>query len=132
MSFSIQTARSAVANGGYFYLASPYSRYEGGLDCAAAVASRYAGRLIQLGLPIFCPVSHSHGISEESGIPHCDHETWMPLDRCFIEHAAGLIVLKMHGWDVSVGVQQEIEWFTAAGKPILFADLADIDRETSQ
>ena len=122
-------ATQLVAGGDYLYLATPYSQYEGGLDCAAAVACRYAGRLIQLGLPIFCPIAHSHGIAEEAGLPYCDHNIWLPLDRVFIKHAAGLIVLQMAGWEVSRGVRQEIKWFEEAGKPILYLSPGDIDAE---
>ena len=104
----------------FWYLASPYSGYEHGLDAAYKEVAKVAARLTIAKIPIFCPIIHSHSITENSDIDPLDFALWMEVDSHFTTLACGLIVLMMPGWLESKGVQAEIKEFEEAGKPIVY------------
>ena len=117
--FEIEPARGTVKDGGYWYLASPYSNYEQGLDKANEHVCQVAASLIAEGLPIYCPIAHTHSIAMHGNLDPCMHDQWLSLDKCFEKHAAGIIVVQMPGWEKSFGVSQEIRWFRESGRPVL-------------
>lgn len=104
------------------YLATPYSRYEGGLEAAWIDACRVSGALMRNGFKVFSPIAHSHGIAVHGGLDPLDHEIWLPADESFMEHCEGLIVARLEGWETSKGVAFEIMKFKEAGKPIEYVD----------
>ena len=106
----------------YFYLASVYSRYPAGIDAAFIVACKVAARFIKAGVPVFSPISHSHHIAIHGDIDPLSHDIWLPADRPMMDAACGIIVVRMEGWEESVGIAHEIEVFKQAGKPVLFVD----------
>lgn len=107
---------------GYWYLATPYSKYKHGIEEAWKAAASNTAHLIKLGIPVFSPIAHTHPIAIHGGIDPYDHEIWMPADQPMMDQAHGLIVCKMEGWDKSFGVQVEIEDFKAKGKPVHFME----------
>lgn len=108
----------------FIYLATPYSKYAGGLEAANAMASRIAADFIREKFPVFCPIAHSHSISIHGELTAKDHGIWMPLDFAFCEAAFALVVVLEAGWKESYGVQKEIEYFGELGKPIYYYDPA--------
>jgi len=106
----------------YWYLATPYSKYSLGTEEAFKEAARVAGKLIQAGVKLFCPITHSHPIATYSGLKLDDYDIWLPADRPFMDLAQGILVVKMPGWDQSYGVGHEIEVFRAAGKPVRYLE----------
>lgn len=104
----------------FWYLASPYSRYPGGMERAHFLACLGAGHLIDSGVPVFSPIAHSHPIAKFSGLDKTDHAVWLPSDEPIMKAAHGIIVLKLDGWADSYGVQQEMKWFASVGKPIVY------------
>jgi len=107
---------------GYWYLASPYSKYPKGLEAAFIEVSKAAAQLIKQGVRIYCPISHSHPIAIYGKIDPLDHSLWLAADKPFMDGARGLIVLKMDTWENSFGIGVEIEAFKAAGKPIQYME----------
>ncbi len=105
--------------GVFFYLASPYSKFPGGIEEAFNAACYNAALLVAEGVPIFSPIAHTHPIAVAGNLDPLDHKIWLPADRPFIQLAHGLIVLEMEGWRESVGVAHEIEAFRTALKPIV-------------
>ena len=105
---------------GFWYLASPYSKFPLGLDRAWYNVNTAAGMLLKEGIPVYSPITHGHPLSVQCGLSALDWNFWRELDRNFVNAAIGLIVLKLKGWDESVGVKWEIEEFTKAGKPIVY------------
>lgn len=103
---------------GYWYLASPYTKYPHGLDAACEVACQAAGLLIRGGVNVFAPIPMSHAIAMASGIDPLDHKIWLPLDLPFMQTAIGLIMLRAESWESSYGMKVELETFRAAGKPV--------------
>lgn len=104
----------------FIYLATPYSKYAGGIEEANKMASRYAAEFLKLKFPVFCPIAHSHSISVHGGMSAKDHGVWMPLDFAFCEAAFALVVALEPGWKESYGVQKEIVFFKELNKPAYY------------
>lgn len=104
---------------GYWYLATPYSNYRGGLEIAFKHACDVAGELLKHGLHIYCPIAHTHPIAVNGGIDPYSHELFIPLDKHFMNHAHGLMVVQMPGWEESKGIEIEVDVFVEQKKPIV-------------
>lgn len=107
---------------GFFYLATPYSRYKDGLAAAWVEACRAAAQVLKSGRAVYCPIAHTHPIADFGNIDKLDHSIWLPADEPMMRAATGLIVVKMPGWEESYGISKEIELFTSLGKPIEYMD----------
>lgn len=101
-----------------YYLAQPYTaedeelvrkRYEQGRDAAATLFLR--------GWVVFAPIAHGHDMAEHNSLPKA-WEWWERIDRAFIRHCDGLIVLMLEGWRNSRGVTEEIKYATELQLPI--------------
>lgn len=104
----------------YWYLATPYSKYPFGHDAAFEMAACAAAKLMENGVAVFCPITHSHPASKFIGsVANTDHDFWLNIDRPMMRAAGGLIVYKAQSWEVSDGMAKEIEEFRAAGKPVV-------------
>lgn len=106
----------------YFYLATPYSKWKGGIEDAFELACRETARLVKAGVPVYSPIAMTHPVAKHGGMDPLDHSIWLPADRPMMDAAAGLIVLRAEGWEQSFGIAEEIKVFHAAGKPVMFID----------
>lgn len=104
------------------YLATPYSKYEPGIECAFKDAAALAARLMVLGVKVYSPIAHTHPLAVYGGIDPLDHSIWLPFDEAIMAASAALVVAQMQGWRESKGVAHEIEFFTRAEKPIFYLD----------
>jgi hypothetical protein len=104
----------------FWYLATPYSKYPGGIVRAFSDACREAALLIRAGIPVYCPIAHTHPIAIHGDIDPFDHKIWLAADHTFMESAKGLIVCRLVGWDKSYGIGVEIEHFQKSGKRIVY------------
>lgn len=107
---------------GYWYLATPYSKYPRGLEEAFQEACRQSAVLIKAGIRAYSPIAHTHPIAVAGGMDPLDHGIWLPADRPFMDGAQGLIVCKMDGWSASYGIGEEVKVFVAAGKPVIYME----------
>lgn len=105
---------------GFAYLASPYSRYEDGMEAAFRDVCRAAGWLVKNGVNVFCPIAMTHPIAVNAGMDLADHDIWMPADLPFMRAASCLIVCMLPGWKESYGVQYEITEFVEQGKEVWY------------
>lgn len=104
---------------GYWYLATPYSKWLNGLEDANIVAQKLAARLIEAEVPIFSPIAHTHGISTYvTEIDKRDFDFWLGVDKPLVDMACGLLIADLKGWQESRGVNLEINWFAEAKKPV--------------
>ncbi len=103
------------------YLASPYSKYPGGVDAAYEEACWIAGRLWKAGVPVFCPIIQTHSLSKMVDLP-ATFEFWASYDHTMIAASDGMIIAKMPGWQDSVGIQAEIAICAKLGKPVTYLD----------
>lgn len=113
------------------YLATPYSKYDLGLEAAFVHAAELAAKLLQRGVCVYSPIAHTHPLSVYGKIDPLDHSIWLPFDARQMDAADCLIVARMQGWRESFGVQHEIETFKTEGKPIVHLDpvtLAIVDK----
>jgi hypothetical protein len=101
---------------GFYYLATPYTKYTSGLDDAAWDASKVASRVMKRGVAVFCPVSHCHQIALAGRISLVDAEFWMRMQKPIMEIATGILVAGLDGWRDSAGIEKELEWFRRAGR----------------
>ena len=104
---------------GFWYLATPYSKYEAGIEQAFIDACHAAAWLIRHGVPVMSPIAHTHPIAIHGKIDPLDVELWIEADRPMMAAAKGLIVCELDGWDTSWGVSEEIDEFNGQGKPVI-------------
>ena len=78
-----------------------------------------AARLMNTGLLIFSPISHTHPIAQADDLPK-DWAFWQRYDITFIEWCDEMYVLQLPGWKESVGVQAEIKIARRLNKPIVY------------
>ena len=107
---------------GYWYLATPYSKWSHGLEDANIVAQRLAAMLLAIGVKVYSPIAHTHGIALASSMDPLSHDIWMPADQPLFNAAYGLLVADLPGWKTSKGVDMEIEWARQMHKPIWVID----------
>lgn len=107
------------------YLATPYTKYAGGIDAAFQAAAKLAARLLKNNVRIYSPIAHTHPLAIHGGMDPLDHAIWLPFDEAMMEASDALVVAHMDGWHHSYGIQHEIKVFANAGKPIF-----DLDPDT--
>lgn len=103
---------------GFWYLASPYSKWRGGFEDAweQAVAAQIA--FDRASIQTYAPIVASHPRAARGNLPG-DWAFWASLDHPFIEAAYGMIVLKMDGWQESFGMTAERSMFVASKKRVI-------------
>jgi hypothetical protein len=114
----IKRLRSLKPAGSYFYMATPYSKYEQGIHVAFLHACQAAAWLVRHGVPAYSPIAHTHPIALHGEMDPLDHDIWLPADRPMMDAAGGLLIVRMPGWSRSYGIQVEADVFAAAGKPV--------------
>lgn len=102
---------------GYWYLASPYTKWPHGLDDAALTIARLAGELIVLGVPVYSPIAYTHEIARVGQLPMISYDLWMSFAKTMLLQSQGIIIADMIGWGDSVGVTQELKWAAECKKP---------------
>lgn len=107
------------------YLATPYTKYPGGIVSAFIASCELSANLIKTGLKIYSPIAHCHAIAVHSDLDPLDHAMWMAQDEAMLSAADVLIVAHLPSWESSKGIQMEIDYFERARKPIF-----DLDPET--
>lgn len=114
---------------GYWYLGSPYSKYPKGIQAAYEDVCVQQALLIKGGIPVFCPIAHTHGPAIHGGIDPLAHDIWIPADLPFMYYAKGLIVCMMDGWKDSYGLTLEIEHFIVNHKPVIYMKPGEVPLE---
>lgn len=117
---------------GFYYLATPYSKYPHGIEAAFRLAAENTAHLIRAGVPIYSPIAHTHPIAIHGGIDPLDHSIWLPADEPLMRAAKGLIVLMAETWEESYGISVEIAEFKAERKPILYMEPGIVPAELVQ
>lgn len=107
---------------GVAYLATPYSKYPGGIHKAFAHAAALAARLFAAGVKVYSPIAHTHALADHSALDPLDHSIWLPFDEAMMAAASSIVVAHMDGWQDSNGIAFEIGVFERAGKPIFDCD----------
>ncbi len=91
------------------YLATPYSHdSEKTREERFKNVNKKASELMNLGHIVYSPISHSHPIAVQCGLP-LGWEYWEKYDTTFIEWCDELMVYCQSGWEKSNGVKAEIK-----------------------
>lgn len=105
------------------YLASPYTD-----SSAITMQMRYSDALyatakfLAEGHHIYSPIVHFHAIACLHNLPR-DADFWWDINSTMIRKADALWVLKLTGWQNSIGVMKEIVFATDLGLPIRYVEL---------
>jgi hypothetical protein len=110
------------------YLAAPYSHPEPLVrEFRFNAVSLAAAKLIDRGIVVYSPVSHSHPISLTGQIDG-SWATWGKQCLALLDVCSHLLVLTLPGWDKSLGLHTEIDFCTVKGIPVLFTHFDGLDR----
>lgn len=71
-------------------------------------ANEAAGALIEKGLLVFSPISHSHPIAQVADLPK-EFTFWQAWNKEMLSRCTELSVLMLDGWEESRGVTWEID-----------------------
>jgi len=105
------------------YLATPYSHPNRAVRVQRfKIANQVAAELMKKGLHIFSPISHTHPIAEEGGLP-LDWQFWESYDRAILAACRELWVLRQEGWETSKGVRAEIAIAEELSIPVEYTDV---------
>lgn len=107
---------------GFWYIATPYSKYPAGIHVAFEDACRASAFLIERGVRVYCPIAHTHPIAMHGNIDPLDHKIWIPVDSPLMHSACGLLVVQMPTWELSYGIGVEVEAFKEQSKPVRYAE----------
>ena len=100
---------------GLTYLATPYSHPDPAVKHARfVVANKCSAALMRAGHQIYSPISQTHPIALEGGIPG-DWHYWEEYDKRIISICQEIMVLTIDGWRESIGVKAEIEFANELG-----------------
>ena len=112
------------------YLATPYSHPDWEVKKQRyKEACVMAAKLMENGNLVFCPIAHSHPI-ETYGMPELKSgDWWLRQDFAILEHCDELVIYMMPGWDVSYGVNKEIEFARNKGIPIVYIKDKELEEQ---
>jgi hypothetical protein len=109
---------------GFYYLATPYSKFPGGKEAAFRLACRAAAQCYAEGILVFSPIAHCHPIAMVADLG-TDYRQWQAFAEAMLRASLGMIIVRMEGWDVSDGVEAETNWCVRNNKPISFRPSPD-------
>jgi len=102
------------------YLATPYSHENKGVMWRRFEAVNAAtAELMQEGVNVFSPITHSHLLAQKHGLPE-DWGFWKRVDEEYISVSRAVLVFQISGWRDSTGVSAEREIANEQGVPVLF------------
>ncbi len=108
------------------YLASPYSHPEKHVrELRYHQVTEYAAKQIALGNIVFSPITYGHILSEYEDMP-TNWKFWSDFCFSFLSKCSEMHVLKIDGWNLSEGIDQEEQYCYVNNIPIKY-----IDYETS-
>lgn len=104
------------------YLACPYSHPDRNVRNARFMAANaMTAVLANKGLSVFSPISMSHPIAEQCGLPG-DWKFWEKFDTDFLSCCTKIFVLMIDGWKESIGVTAEIAIATRLGLEVEYVE----------
>jgi hypothetical protein len=105
------------------YLASPYSHADASVRHARYIyAIRAAAALWRQGWMVYSPIIATHPVAGVLGSEASGFEHWRNFDLAMLSRCDRLTVLRLEGWEQSVGVSAEIAAARGLGLPIDYMD----------
>ena len=104
------------------YLASPYSHPDPAVkEQRYRDALKVLADLTKSGVVAYSPIVHSHPMARDHDLAG-DWKFWDRIDRVFLSRCSKMIVAKLEGWDVSIGVHAEIIMAQEFGIPVEYME----------
>jgi len=104
------------------YLAGPYSHEDPKVrEERFEALTQKAAELMLEGHVVFSPITHGHTIATRHDLP-IDHEFWLKQDFRILRHCEKIIILRIDGYQDSIGVNAEIEIANTLNIPMEFVD----------
>lgn len=104
---------------GFYYLATPYSKYPRGIHAAYRLAQENQTILRMHQIRCFSPIVFCHHEAQVLDLDPHDHSIWLPVCAPIMARAKGLIVVLAESWESSFGMAQEWKDFDARGLPVI-------------
>lgn len=105
---------------GYVYIASPYSHPEPLIREERYLrASYYLQQCLTSRKWAYSPIVHCHELAKIWNLPK-DAAFWEDYNFTMLQRAARLEVLRLDGWDQSVGIKAELKKAETFGLPIVY------------
>jgi len=107
------------------YLASPYSSPDGMLRLMRYEINIHATAYLitTQGWNVFSPIVHSHPLAVIAGM-NGDWNFWREIDRGYLQVSERLVVLRLPGWEESIGVTAERHIAHEFGIPTVYLEYA--------
>jgi len=110
----------------FIYLATPYSdsdprRMEHRYD----MAEEHTAEALKRGYNVFSPIVHNHPLAAKFDMPRT-FDFWHRIDYAILAKASELWVVRLHGWEDSKGIAQEIALAKQLSIPVFFFDFMEI------
>jgi len=104
------------------YLACPYSHpYPDVREARFNAVNKVAARMMRAGVNVISPISHNHPIVTTGDMPG-SWEFWEAYCRAILSCCHRIVVLRLDGWQESVGVAAEIKIMEERGFLIEYTD----------
>lgn len=104
------------------YIASPYSHAEKHVrEQRYLQVTDYAAKQVAAGNIVFSPITFGHVLSEHVDMP-TNFEFWSDFCLTFLSKCSEMHVLKMDGWEISNGIDQEEQFCSVNNIPIKYID----------
>lgn len=105
---------------GMIYVASPYSSNDPGtMDERAHKAAEFCACLMRNGIHVFSPIVHCHPMAKHFDMPS-GYEFYKEYDQEMIGLCESMIVLTLSGYELSHGIQSEVQYARKLGKPTVY------------
>jgi hypothetical protein len=112
------------------YLASPYNHKNPAIrEQRYKEVLKATAKLIKAGCIIYSPIVHNHFVAlqiEESCGSHAGFDKWERFDCKMISRCDELWVLKIDGWEKSVGIAGEIKFAQSMSMKIKYVTMEDL------
>lgn len=102
------------------YLACPYTGTAQEREMRFQEATRVSAFLMTQGFNVFSPLTHSHLIAQFLPEFTNTHGFWLTKDKQILKFCDELHILKLPGWENSLGVQEERAFAEDNEMPIVY------------
>ena len=104
----------------YIYLASPYTdQSEEVMEDRYEKAACHTAQMLQAERFVYSPIVHCHELAKKYNLPR-DIAFWRDYNTTMLRCAKQLQVLRLDGWQVSLGVRFEMDLATKLLIPIYY------------
>ena len=91
------------------YIGSPYSDPDPRIrDARAYHAGAFAVACVKQGYEVYYPIASWHHLAKEHELP-TDFQFWRQLNIGILRHCEEMFVLRLEGWEKSVGLAGEMQ-----------------------